>query len=340
MKKIDLTGKRFNKLVVLREGKKSNTGIIRWICRCDCGNESLVIGNQLKNGKTKSCGCLKNRLQRENLLGKKFGKLTVIKKGTKTGSGQVRWICICDCGSRKEVEVLAANLKKGHTTGCGCRRNHDKKIDLTGKKINMLTVIRQDGYNKSGQANWLCKCECGDFTTVDGYRLRRGELKSCGCLLGGKHGLRKHPLYHIWKDMRYRCHSENSKANTYRENNIVVCENWRNDPSTFIRWAENNGYKKGLQIDRINNDGNYEPSNCRFVTNRENTLNKTRLRSDNKTGFVGVSKKNNRFIARVARYGKLYHVGSFSNAKIAAMERDLFIMENFPEDGYMLNFVK
>lgn len=89
------------------------------------------------------------------------------------------------------------------------------------------------------------------------------------------HGLYYHPLYSVWRGMKTRCYNKNAKEyKNWGARGIIVCNEWLNNPKAFIEWAISNGYKKGLQIDRPNNNGNYNPSNCRFTTNAENCRNK------------------------------------------------------------------
>ena len=90
-----------------------------------------------------------------------------------------------------------------------------------------------------------------------------------------KHGLTKHPLYCVWHNMKTRCYNPKRKAyKYYGGRGITVCDEWLFDFEAFYTWAINNGYKKGLQIDRENNDKNYNPENCRFITPRENVRNR------------------------------------------------------------------
>lgn len=120
-KRIDLCGKRFGRLVVVSREANSSNGHTCWKCMCDCGNETLVDGANLRNGHTKSCGCLRvisGKKNTKNLIGKQFGRLMVLQKAENEKGRVVKWICLCDCG--KKVIVSGNNLKNGHTTSCGC----------------------------------------------------------------------------------------------------------------------------------------------------------------------------------------------------------------------------
>lgn len=155
--------------------------------------------------------------------------------------------------------------------------NNPKFRDLAGTVAGKLTVIRFH-HTINHQSYWLCLCECGNEIVVLGINLRR-YTNSCGCkrvamCKTGKnqstHGLKKHPLYAVWDSMRARCNNQNNKGYAnYGGRGISVCAEWNNDFKTFYDWAIT-GYKPGLELDRYpNNDGNYEPSNCRWATNEE-----------------------------------------------------------------------
>ena len=120
-KKIDLTGQRFGKLTVIRgDPERDKKGNVKWICRCDCGNTVSVAGCLLRYGNTRSCGCLS--LRYEDLTGKRFGKLTVIREDPeRSNQGNVKWICRCDCGNT--VSVIGTSLTRGNTKSCGCLRS-------------------------------------------------------------------------------------------------------------------------------------------------------------------------------------------------------------------------
>lgn len=172
-KKIDLTGKRFGKLVVLNENPIRKNQKIQWDCICDCGNLTTVKGQCLKNGETKSCGCLNT--ESPNELGKTYGKWRVIKKApSKSRKGY--WTCECECGNI--VDVLAQNLRNGTSTSCGCQN----RVNLIGQRFGQLIVIKENPVRKNEHVCWDCVCDCGNTITVELGNLKSGATNSCGCL--------------------------------------------------------------------------------------------------------------------------------------------------------------
>jgi len=154
-------------------------------------------------------------------------------------------------------------------------------LQYIGKTYNRLTVllfVRNIGYSKY----FLCRCVCGKELEVRIASLVSGNTKSCGCLRTEsnirktKHGGAHDKLYRVWATMKDRCSNNNTKEyKHYGGKGVCVCETWK-DYECFRSWALENGYNDGLSIDRINNDGNYEPDNCRWVTYREQSRNTSR----------------------------------------------------------------
>lgn len=150
---------------------------------------------------------------------------------------------------------------------------------MKGKKFGRLTVVgtASPHVTKKGAKYevWHCRCECGNEVDVMVYALFAGNTQSCGCLHKDgitTHDLYFHPLNKVWSSMKSRCYRKADIGYPdYGGRGISVCDEWVNDFKMFYNWATANGWKKELQIDRINNDGNYEPSNCHFVTHCENS---------------------------------------------------------------------
>lgn len=152
-----------------------------------------------------------------------------------------------------------------------------KFVDLTGRKFGRLTVIKRAGYYKK-EIMWRCKCDCGKEVDVIGGSLKRGNTKSCGCLhneVVNKYGFVDERLYRIWADMKTRCNNPNFKHfKHYGGRGIRICKSWENSFLAFSEWALEHGYLDNLTIDRIDVNGDYEPSNCRFITIQEQQWNK------------------------------------------------------------------
>lgn len=221
-----------------------------------------------------------------DLTGQKFGKLTAIKIAGKVKVKHgtiIKWLCQCDCGNTRICPT--PELRRGKAKHCGCL----KVENLVGKRFNKLVVIKRVENSTKGLARWLCQCDCGNLTIVATSPLKNSHIKSCGCLQKEKagknlikHGLTKNKdfyrLMHIRKGMKIRCYSiKSDDYKNYGGRGIKICDEWLNEENgmiNFYNWAINNGYKDNLSIDRINVNGNYEPNNCRWITNKEQCNNK------------------------------------------------------------------
>ena len=177
-------------------------------------------------------------------------------------------------------------------------------IDLTGKRFGHLTVISRAENSKTGKTRWNCVCDCGKHTVSYTESIRRGRTISCGCeghrrsaAARRKHGENKTKLHNEWQTIRSRCRGDDAhRKKYYKDRGITVCDEW-NEYTKFRDWALANGYKEGLQIDRIDNDKGYCPENCRWVTRKRN------MRNTRKTIIVTYHGKTQPLIDFAEEYG-------------------------------------
>lgn len=186
----DLTGMTFGDYTVIRRATKDeiNKRGTYWLCRCSCGKERYVMASNLKTGRAKSCGH-NGRGRYENLTGKTFGELTVLREVKDMRNRTQRaWECKCSCGN---VKLCHTNdLKRGYIKTCGDRKLHNNIFgkeksygDLTGKRFGHLTILglaNKDMW-KFGHKSWTCICDCGNETIKDTHQLISNKYKTCGC---------------------------------------------------------------------------------------------------------------------------------------------------------------
>ena len=179
-KLIDLTNKRFGKLIVLEKSKNKINNRPAWICQCDCGQIKEISGKLLREGQTKSCGCLVKEKNSQNgidfKIGEKINHWTILEKTDERKHGYIYWKCKCDCGN---IGIISGHsLRAGDSKSCGkCLRN-----TCIGEQYNELTIIGLDLEKTTNKNLYVkCKCSCGKIISTQYSGLKQGHSKSCGC---------------------------------------------------------------------------------------------------------------------------------------------------------------
>lgn len=152
-----------------------------------------------------------------------------------------------------------------------------KLIDLRGQKFGRLTVIERAENAKCGEARWLCKCACGKEVVVFGNALRSGNTSSCGCWRGQKHGMAHSKIYQTWQDIKRRCFNPNCKEfKNYGGRGITMFSEWIDDFQKFYDYVSNLPHfdEENYSLDRIDNNGNYEPDNLRWADQKTQCRNR------------------------------------------------------------------
>jgi uncharacterized protein (DUF1330 family) len=297
---MNLQGQKFGQLLVLNPSEIQDTNYYKWDCVCDCGNHCTKETRYLtRKGKPeiKHCGCkpFVNNGPTTDLTGKVFERLTVISFDRKEGYKKY-WNTVCSCGADYKVREDALLSSTRPTRSCGClqkevvttaegkysreqnggmtpqqitkvnRINKEIKFNIANKTFGELYVLDTDGHNTSTKM-WNCLCNCGEKRTLMYSVLTRttNPTRSCGCLQirsASTHGLTNTQEFRTWTGIKERCLNPNSDSYLhYGGRGIIVCQRWL---SSFENFLADMGNKPTITstIERVDVNGNYEPSNC------------------------------------------------------------------------------
>ena len=217
----------------------------------------------------------------KDLTGQVFGKWQVLHRHI--GTRPTKWVCRCECGTHRSV--FATHLIRHNTSSCGCRKTHNdntvrvKGYELIGKKFGHLLVLKRLGTSKKYQRTWSCKCDCGNETISTSSKLVSGRHTSCGCRRWRKmkHGKTGTKVYNTWCGIKDRCLNVRCQGYArYGGRGIRICDRWMQFENFYEDMGDPPTQKHS--IDRINNDGNYEPSNCRWALDRDQSRNRSKCK--------------------------------------------------------------
>ncbi len=267
MKKIDIIGHKFGKLIAIKDDIE-RPGKHRYIiCECDCGNIKSIRKDALRNGKTSSCGCLKKE-GKISLIGERFGYLEVVQSAFSKNK-RTMWLCRCNCGKFKVIR--GSHLKRGEVKSCGCWEKGGKRMDLKNKKFGRLLVLERV-LNRKGKTRWLCLCDCGNKKEIDTRHIvDKYSTNSCGCLLrehNKKHQLEKgraslNKLFRRYvRGAKDRGFEFNLNFDQFKKLTEQDCHYCGSAPSSMVGGKTYYGSYTYNGIDRVDNNVGYNLDNC------------------------------------------------------------------------------
>lgn len=206
------------------------------------------------------------------LIGSKYGKWTVISYEGRDKKSNQLYECQCECGLKKIHRK--STLKSGNSVQCKqCYTNDIRKFsDIVGQRFGGCIVLSRIENNRDHESCYLVKCDCGRERKALGYKLKAGHSTKCPHCRVKTHGMSYTDTFRIWTGILRRCNNSNFKAyRYYGGRGITICDRWLKFENFLADMGER---PDNLSIDRINNDGNYEPGNCRWVTTKVNNANR------------------------------------------------------------------
>lgn len=338
--KDDLTGMKFGLWTVLQRDMEATTVAPRYICQCECGTVKSVDKYALKNGKSWHCGCQAEKVRKQSaeryiekfrageyeqkpaeMIGRRYGKLTVVSKIGDDAASKSSYVCQCDCGNKIVVSYQNLANQKGRRS-CGCL----DYTDLTGRRFGKLVVEERVTAAEAGKESnrhfWKCKCDCGKTTYVDGSSLLSGVTKSCGCLREGprenltgrrfgrlvvKGWIPDEKKGVIWEcqcDCGGSCFAQGSLL---KRGNVISCGCFSKETAKIIGNAAraNSGAVEGTNVKLIQGamDGKMYATNTSGIRG------------------VGLDRKTGKWTASISFKNKTYYLGSFDDKNDAAKVR-------------------